>query len=136
HQAIEAIPRFVKIFATPAPTLRPREKPSSRPRKPTCMKKTSAVPKTSQKRFNSVARSVTLLTTDPLSIRSGSTANAEAGARRPARTAVAATPTSRAGRRRERDGAGGAIRRDDGAPGVAVRVQDIVVHSLVGTTTR
>src|ERR687894_1963000 len=40
HQAIVAIEKLMKIFATPDPTFLPREKPISRNRNPACMKMT------------------------------------------------------------------------------------------------
>src|SRR5215217_5798806 len=41
HHTIEEIEKFVRIFATTAPTFFPREKPSSRNRNPACMNITS-----------------------------------------------------------------------------------------------
>ena len=55
HHTIEEIEKFVRIFATTAPTFFPREKPSSRNRNPACMNITRQAATITQVVFRSVA---------------------------------------------------------------------------------
>ncbi len=102
HQTTDATARLTRIFATPAPTLFPREKPSSRPRKPICMKNTSAVPRISQSMLTSPARSSRpwpMLWTLPPKPSSGtSTADAAEGSSIAPAATVAAAPSARSRR--------------------------------------
>jgi hypothetical protein len=56
HHAIVAMEKLMKIFATPEPTFLPREKPTSRNRKPACMNRTRIAETITQVEFSSDVR--------------------------------------------------------------------------------